>query len=84
MRNRHTTWMYPFLWTRWIGYELLHDDPTYYTNRHIDDTWDMALRRHDSIAQNLGISYGAEALAGAEGQHGNQLSEVCRLPNVRY
>ncbi len=44
-------------------YELLRDDPAFYTNRHIDDTWDIALRRHDSIGQKLGIYYGAEALA---------------------
>jgi iron complex outermembrane receptor protein len=44
-------------------YELLRDDPAYYTNRHIDDTWDIALRRHDPIGRKIGIFYGAEALA---------------------
>jgi iron complex outermembrane receptor protein len=44
-------------------YELLRDDPTYYTNRHIDDTWDIALRRHDPMGRKISIFYGAEALA---------------------
>ncbi len=44
-------------------YELLRDDPAFYTNRHVDDTWDIALRRHDAIRRIVQIYYGAEGLA---------------------
>ncbi len=49
-------------------YVLLRDNPAYYTNRHEDDTWDTALRRHDflrpsSNQQSVGVFYGAEFLA---------------------
>lgn len=44
-------------------YELLRDDPAYYTNRHEDETWDIAIRRHDALGKVVQISYGAEGLA---------------------
>jgi iron complex outermembrane recepter protein len=44
-------------------YELLRDDPTFYTNRHRDETWDVALRRQDSLHQGVRLYYGAEGLA---------------------
>ncbi|MFL6415259.1 MAG: TonB-dependent receptor plug domain-containing protein [Bryobacteraceae bacterium] len=44
-------------------YVLLRDNPSYYTNRHEDETWDLALRRHDSIAKNAQLFYGGEAIA---------------------
>jgi iron complex outermembrane recepter protein len=49
-------------------YVLLRDDPAYYTNRHEDETWDAALRRHDflrpsSNRQSVGVFYGAELLS---------------------
>jgi iron complex outermembrane recepter protein len=44
-------------------YELLRDNPAFYTNRHEDETWDIALRRHDEIRQAVHVYYGAEALA---------------------
>ena len=49
-------------------YVLLRDNPAYYTNRHEDDTWDAALRRHDFLRpsnnrQSVGVFYGAELLA---------------------
>ena len=43
-------------------FELLRDNPEYYTNRHIDYSWDLALRRHDSITKFAQIYYGLEAL----------------------
>ena len=43
-------------------YELLRDDPGYYTNRHEDYSWDLALRRHDSVAHFAQVSYGLEGL----------------------
>ncbi len=50
-------------------YELLRDNPAYYTNWHQDNTWDIALRRHDTVAQKLGVYYGAEALADHVGSN---------------
>ena len=44
-------------------YELLRDDPGFYTNRHEDETWDVALRRHDVIREVFHIYYGAEFLS---------------------
>lgn len=44
-------------------YELLRDDPGFYTNRHLDDSWDGAVRRHDSIRHWATIAYGAEITA---------------------
>ncbi len=44
-------------------YELLRDDPAFYTNRHEDDTWDIALRRHDALHRTIQLYYGLEALA---------------------
>ena len=45
-------------------YVLLRDDPAYYTNRHEDETWDAALRRHDFLRpsnnrQSMAVFYGA-------------------------
>src|SRR5579875_2708 len=44
-------------------YELLRDDPSFYTNHHEDDTWDIALRRHDAIRELMHAYYGVEALS---------------------
>jgi len=44
-------------------YELLRDDPGFYTNRHEDETWDVALRRHDTVREVFHVYYGAEFLA---------------------
>ncbi len=41
-------------------FELFRDDPGFYTNRHIDDSWDIALRRHDGISRWAQLYYGAE------------------------
>lgn len=41
-------------------YELYRDDPGFYTNRHIDDSWDVALRHHDPLAHWATVSYGGE------------------------
>ena len=48
-------------------YVLLRNNPAYYTNRHEDETWDAALRRHDFLRpstnrQSVGVFYGAELL----------------------
>lgn len=44
-------------------YELLRDDPQFYTNRHVDDSWDVALRRQDSLPHGLHVYYGGEAIS---------------------
>ena len=48
-------------------FELFRTNPDYYTNRHQDYTWDVALRRQDTIGHNtnraLHAFYGAEFLA---------------------
>jgi iron complex outermembrane recepter protein len=44
-------------------FELLRDDPGYYTNRHEDYSWDVAVRRHDAITSSAQIYYGVEGLA---------------------
>lgn len=43
-------------------YELLRDDPGFYTNHHEDETWDVALRRQDAWREVLHFYYGAEFL----------------------
>jgi iron complex outermembrane receptor protein len=41
---------------------LLRTNPDFYTNHHIDDNWELALRRQDPVAHNASIYYGAEGL----------------------
>jgi iron complex outermembrane receptor protein len=43
-------------------YVLLRDNPSFYTNRHIDDNWEFALRRQDPATHLARIYYGAEGL----------------------
>jgi iron complex outermembrane recepter protein len=44
---------------------LFRDDPQIYTNRHIEDTWQGDLRRHDNLPLHGVISYGVEGLSEA-------------------
>ncbi|HYA16232.1 MAG TPA: TonB-dependent receptor [Bryobacteraceae bacterium] len=44
---------------------LFRDDPQIYTNRHIEDTWQGDLRRHDNLPLHGVISYGLEGLSEA-------------------
>ena len=44
-------------------FELFRDDPGYYTNRHEDYSWDVAVRGHDAITSSAQIYYGVEGLA---------------------
>lgn len=39
---------------------LLRNDPSVYENNHVTESWQAGLRRHDDIAQNAVVSYGAE------------------------
>jgi iron complex outermembrane receptor protein len=41
---------------------LLRDQPQIYTNRHIDQSYDAAVRRHNELTKLLRLSYGAEGL----------------------
>jgi iron complex outermembrane recepter protein len=41
---------------------LLRDDPQIYTNRHADQTYDAAVRRHHELTKLLRLSYGAEGI----------------------
>lgn len=39
---------------------LFRNDPAIYENNHIDQSWQGALRRHQALADNTTLSYGAE------------------------
>lgn len=40
---------------------LFRNDPQYFTNRHVDEDYQGAARRHDSLARNVTLSYGVES-----------------------
>ena len=42
-------------------FELLRDDPAVYTNDHITNSWQAAIRRHNNLGKKLNLFYGAEA-----------------------
>lgn len=42
---------------------LYRDHPEIYTNRHEDQNWDAALRRHDELTPAIGVFYGAEGIS---------------------
>ena len=42
---------------------LFRYDPQLYTNRHLEDTWQGSLRRHDDLPHHAMLSYGAEGLS---------------------
>ncbi len=42
---------------------LLREDPSVYTNHHIDEAWDTAIRRNDPIGKLVHVYYGAELTA---------------------
>jgi iron complex outermembrane receptor protein len=42
---------------------LFRDHPEIYTNRHEDQTWDTALRRHDDLTPAMSFFYGAEGIS---------------------
>jgi iron complex outermembrane receptor protein len=41
---------------------LLRDDPQVYTNRHVDHTYDAAVRRRNDLTKLIRVSYGAEGI----------------------
>jgi iron complex outermembrane receptor protein len=42
---------------------LFRYDPQLYTNRHLEDTWQGSLRRHEDLPHHAILSYGAEGLS---------------------
>ncbi len=44
-------------------YVYIRDNPSFYTNRHTDESWQGNLRRHDDLPLHGVISYGVEGLA---------------------
>ncbi|MGA2990551.1 MAG: TonB-dependent receptor, partial [Candidatus Korobacteraceae bacterium] len=42
-------------------FELFRTDPAFYTNNHLTDSWQLALRRHNNLGKKLNLFYGAEA-----------------------
>jgi outer membrane cobalamin receptor len=40
---------------------LLRDDPSYYKNQHIDESWEGAVRRRQRLAHDTTLYYGLEA-----------------------
>lgn len=61
---------------------LFRDDPSIYENNHIDQSWQAALRRHDSIRDNSTLSYGAEAQG--DGIQSNNLGGHARNREALY
>jgi len=43
-------------------YVLFRNNPSFYTNRHVDDNWELALRRQNALTTKARIFYGAEGL----------------------
>jgi iron complex outermembrane receptor protein len=41
-------------------FELLRTNPALYTNNHLTDSWQLALRRHNKLGKKLNVFYGAE------------------------
>jgi iron complex outermembrane recepter protein len=41
---------------------LFRDDPSVYTNHHADESYQAALRRHQTVSPGVTVSYGAEAI----------------------
>ena len=48
---------------------LFRASPQIYTNRHLLDSWQGDLRRHDKLPLHAVISYGVEGLARIDQQH---------------
>ena len=41
-------------------FELFRDDPALYTNDHLTDSWQAAIRRHNALGKKLNVFYGVE------------------------
>ncbi len=41
-------------------FELFRDNPALYTNDHLTDSWQAAIRRHDTLSKKLNLFYGVE------------------------
>jgi outer membrane receptor protein involved in Fe transport len=63
-------------------YILVRDNPALYENNHIDQSWQAALRRHDSLGDNSTLSYGAETQG--DSIESNNLGEHARNREALY
>jgi iron complex outermembrane receptor protein len=61
---------------------LFRDDPQIYTNRHIEDSWQGGLRRHDNLPLHGVLSYGVEGLS--ESIHSTNLGVHSRTRGSGY
>jgi outer membrane cobalamin receptor len=70
------------------GFILLREDPSVYENNHVTDSWQASLRRHDEVAQNTTISYGAEGYrdqidSNNLGHHGRNRGAIYAAVDLR-
>jgi len=61
---------------------LLRDDPSFYANNHIDESWQAALRRTQTLGQNSTLFYGGEG--SYESIQSNNLGDHARSHGAVY
>jgi iron complex outermembrane recepter protein len=61
---------------------LLRDDPSFYENNHIDESWQVALRRTQTLGQNSTLFYGGEGFY--ESIQSNNLGDHARSRGAVY
>jgi outer membrane cobalamin receptor len=61
---------------------LLRNDPAYYANNHIDQSWQGAVRRRQEIGQGEAVFYGLEAVGDGIGS--NNLGRHARNQGAGY
>jgi iron complex outermembrane receptor protein len=61
---------------------LLRDDPAFYENNHISQSWEAALRRHEQLAPNIALFYGGEGFH--ESINSNNLGQHERSRGAGY
>jgi iron complex outermembrane receptor protein len=61
---------------------LLRNDPAYYANNHIDESWQAVVRRHQAIGKGATIFYGLEE--DGDGIHSNNLGDHARNQGAGY
>jgi vitamin B12 transporter len=61
---------------------LFRDRPAYYTNQHVDESWQAVLRRHDTFGHYTTFSYGAEE--NTDAIHSNNLGQHARNRTAGY
>ena len=61
---------------------LFREDPAYFTNRHIDESWDGALRRNQDLPHSASLHYGAEVFS--DSINSNNLGIHSRIYEAAY